>query len=67
MILDTPGIKDSRGIEVNIANYMSISKAFTTSSSVLPIIVFSFKDFQAGRLSNNYFSETVDFYQKLLN
>ena len=43
IICDTPGIDDTRGIEVDIANMYGICYAASVSKAVLPIIVFSRK------------------------
>lgn len=58
MILDCPGTHDSRGVEIVIANSLSVAFALQDCNSLIPILVFNIKDIESGRAK--FFKDTID-------
>ncbi len=48
-ICDTPGFKDSRNIETDIANVISITQAIHSAASVRPLLLISYYELVEGR------------------
>lgn len=56
-LIDSPGFKDNRGVEIDIANNLSVSLAFKSCSSILPVLVFNYHDMKA---KGGNFMTTID-------
>lgn len=46
-MVDTPGCEDTESQEVNLSNCFGINEAIKNAKSVVPIILFSYKNFGA--------------------
>ena len=44
LLCDSPGLEDTRGAELDVANILGVIKAACACSEILPIIVISYKN-----------------------